>query len=86
MPRNLSLTRSSSLVVAPTASSSNSQVTYGNVGSKASPQQQEVLRQRPQRSVSPDLVSKKQLKEQIGQFSSCVSYILYLKFEIAFHF
>jgi hypothetical protein len=36
---------------------------------KASQQQQQELqqRQRQQRSVSPDLVSKKQLKDQIGQ-------------------
>lgn len=52
MPRNMSLAA---------AASNASQATYGNICSKGSSQQQ-------QRSVSPDLVSKRQLKEQMGQF------------------
>lgn len=52
MPRNMSLAA---------AASNTSQATYGNICSKGSSQQQ-------QRSVSPDLVSKRQLKEQMGQF------------------
>lgn len=60
MPRNMSLA-----VVA----SSHSQAAYGNLSAKrsSSQQQQQIARlEKQQRSVSPDLVSKKQTKEQIG--------------------
>lgn len=49
------------------AAASNTQATYGNICSKGSSQQQ--------RSVSPDLVSKRQLKEQMGQFELHIEWI-----------